>query len=82
MTDDIATEVRKAIITEIKSHIRSEDEIENDMKPYDVDHMYEYGQQSGLKIAIDVVNKIFKDFGYEVKNDNLDYYSNDWIGII
>ena len=81
MTDDIATEVRKTLITEIKSRIRSEDEVENDMKPYDVDHMYEYGQQSGLEIAIDIVNKVFKDFGYEVK-DETDYYANDWIGII
>lgn len=81
MTDDIAKRVREAIITEIKSRIRTDEEIENDMKPYDVDHMYEYGQQAGYEIAIDIVNNIFKDFGYEVKND-LDYYSNDWIGII
>ena len=81
MTDDIAIQIREAIITEIKSRIRSEDEIENDMKPYDVDHMYEYGQQSGFEITIDIVNKIFKDFGYEVKNE-IDYYANDWIGII
>lgn len=81
MTDDIAKKVREAIIAELRSGIRTEEEIESDMKPYDVDHDYEYGQQAGYEMAIDIVNKIFKDFGYEVESE-IDYYANDWIGII
>ena len=44
--------------------IRTKEEIENDTKPYDVDHMYEYGQQAGIEMAIEIVKDIFNDFGF------------------
>lgn len=64
MNDYIAKQIKETIIAELRFGIRTEEEIENDMKPYDVDHDYEYGQQAGYEMAIDVVNKVFKDFGF------------------
>lgn len=64
MNDYIVKQIKETIIAELRSSIRTDEEIENDMKPYDIDHMYEYGQQSGYEMAIDTVNKIFKDFGF------------------
>ena len=64
MNDYIAKQIKETIIAELRFGIRTEEEIQNDMKPYDVDHDYEYGQQAGYEMAIDIVNKIFKDFGF------------------
>ena len=64
MNDYIAKQIKETIIAELRFGIRTEEEIENDMKAYDVDHDYEYGQQAGYEMAIDIVNKIFKDFGF------------------
>ena len=64
MTDIVVRKIKETIITEIKSYFRTDEEIENDMKPYDVDHMYEYGQQAGMEQAIKIIENTFKDFGF------------------
>ena len=64
MTDVVVRKIKETIITEIKSYFRTDEEIENDMKPYDVDHTYEYGQQAGMEQAIEIIENTFKDFGF------------------
>ena len=61
---DPIKEMKEEIISKLQSYIRTEEEIENDMKPYDVDHMYEYGQQAGMEQAIEIIENTFKDFGF------------------
>ena len=61
---DPIKEMKEEIISKLQSYIRTEEEIENDMKPYDVDHMYEYGQQAGMEQAIKIIENTFKDFGF------------------
>lgn len=61
---DPIKEMKEEIISKLQSYIRTDEEIENDMKPYDVDHMYEYGQQAGMEQAIEIIENTFKDFGF------------------
>ena len=61
---DPIKEMKEEIISKLQSYIRTKEEIENDTKPYDVDHMYEYGQQAGMEQAIEIVKDVFNDFGF------------------
>ena len=57
-------EIKMEIISQLQSHIMTDEEIENNHLPYDDDHCYAYGERAGLEQAIDIVNDIFKDFGF------------------
>ena len=61
---DPIKEMKEEIVSKLQSYIRTEEEIKNDTKPYDVDHMYEYGQQDELEHAIEIVKDVFNDFGF------------------
>lgn len=56
-------EIKMEIISQLQSHIMTDEEIENNHLPYDDDHSYAYDQRAGLEEAINIVNDIFKDFG-------------------
>ena len=57
-------EIKMEIISQLQSHIMTDEEIENNHLPYDDDHSYAYGQGAGLEHAIKIIEDIFNDFGY------------------
>ena len=57
-------EIKMEIISQLQSHIMTDEEIENNHLPYDDDHSYAYGQRAGLEHAIKIIEDIFNDFGY------------------
>ncbi len=57
-------EIKETILTQLQSHIMTDEEIENNHLPYDDDHSYAYGQRAGLEHAIEIIESVFNDFGY------------------
>lgn len=60
----IVKEIKEMIINELKSNIQTDEEIENSCPYYDDDNMYAYGQQAGYEHATEIVEEVFKNFGF------------------
>ena len=57
-------EIKMEIISQLQSHIMTDEEIESMSMPYDDDHSYAYGQRAGLEHAIEIINNVFNDYGF------------------